>query len=73
MRKCGLNYQMDTLHIAYSNQYFDSNEYTCDVINIWLQFEMQNFESFINLDDFPMFSKPIKQKVQTFAQKKCFH
>jgi hypothetical protein len=65
--KCGLDYQMDTLHIAYSNQYFEPIEYTCDVKNIQLQFETQIFKSFINLDDYPMLSKPIKQ-VQTLAK-----
>jgi hypothetical protein len=73
MPKCGLNYQMDTLHIAYSIQHFDPIEYTCDVINTQLQFETQNSKSFINLNDFPMLLKPIKQEVQTFAKKMCFH
>ncbi len=31
MGKCGLNYQMDTLHIAYSVKHFEPIEYTCDV------------------------------------------
>jgi inhibitor of KinA sporulation pathway (predicted exonuclease) len=61
MCKCGLNYQMDTLQGAYSNQHFDPIEYTCDVMNTLLQFKMQNFKSFINLDDFIMLSKLIKQ------------
>jgi hypothetical protein len=37
-----------------------------------LQFETQKFKSFINLDDYPMLSKPIKQ-VQTLAKKIHFH
>jgi len=61
MRKCGLNYQMDTLHNAYSNQHIDPIEYTCDVMNTLLQFEMQKTKSFINLDHFLMLSKLIKQ------------
>jgi hypothetical protein len=31
--KCGLNYQIDPLHIAYSNQHFEPIEYVCDVKN----------------------------------------
>ncbi len=72
MCKCGLDYQMDTLHIAYSNQHFETIEYTCDVKNTQLKFEMKNSKSFINLDDYPMLSKSIKQEVQTFARKYVF-
>jgi hypothetical protein len=32
--KCGLDYKMDTLHIAYNNQHFEPIEYKCDIINI---------------------------------------
>jgi hypothetical protein len=38
-------------------------EYMCDVKNNQLQFETPNFKSFLNLDDYLMRSKPIKQKV----------
>jgi hypothetical protein len=31
MCKCGLDYQTNTFHIAYSNQHFEPIEYTCDV------------------------------------------
>ncbi len=31
MFKCGLNYQMNILHIAYNNQQFEPIKYTCDV------------------------------------------
>ncbi len=47
MCKCGLNYQIDLLHIAYSNQHFEPIESTCDVKNIQFQFETQNSKSFI--------------------------
>jgi hypothetical protein len=57
MCMCGLDYQTDTLHIAYSNQHFEPIEYTCDIRNIQLQFETQKSRSFINLNDNP---KPIK-------------
>jgi hypothetical protein len=60
MCKCGLDYQMDTLHIACSNQHFEPIESTCDIRNTQLQFETQNFQSFINLDDHTILSKPIK-------------
>jgi hypothetical protein len=60
MCKCGLDYQTDTLYIACNNQHFELIEYKCDIRNIQLQFETQNFKSFIGLDDYPMFSKPIK-------------
>jgi hypothetical protein len=57
MCMCGLDYQTDTLHIAYSNQNVEPIEYTCDIRNIQLQFETQKSRSFINLNDNP---KPIK-------------
>jgi hypothetical protein len=44
MCKCGLDCQMDTLHIACSNQHFEPIEYTCDIRNTQLQFETQNFK-----------------------------
>jgi hypothetical protein len=52
--------QTNTLHIAYINQNFEPIQYTCDIKNIQLQFETQNSKSFINLNDNPMPSKPIK-------------
>ncbi len=67
MFKCGLDYQIDLLHIAYSNQHFEPIEYTCDVKNTQFQFETQNSKSFINLDDYPMLSRPMKQEMQTLA------
>jgi hypothetical protein len=36
------------------------NQLNIHVINTQLQFETQNSKSFINLDDYPMLSKPIK-------------
>jgi hypothetical protein len=33
MFKCGLDYQMNILHIAYNDQHFESIEYICDVKN----------------------------------------
>jgi hypothetical protein len=63
MCKCGLDYQMDTSRIACSNQHFEPIEYTCDIRNTQLQFETQIFKSFINLDDYQMLSKTIKQEM----------
>jgi uncharacterized FlaG/YvyC family protein len=71
--KCGLDYQIDPLHIDYSNQHFELIECACDVRNIQFQFETQNSKSFINLDDFLKLSKPIKQDIQTLAQKIHFN
>jgi hypothetical protein len=73
MCKCGLNYQIDILHIVYSNQHFEPIEYTFDVKNTQFQFETQNSKLFINLDDYPMLSRPMKQEMQTLAQKICFN
>jgi hypothetical protein len=44
MFKCGLYYQTNTLHIAYSNQQFEPTKYTCDVKNIHcnLRFKILN-------------------------------
>jgi hypothetical protein len=72
MCKCGLDYQIDPLHIAYNNQHFEPIEYTCDVRNTQFQFETKNSKSFIKLDDYPMLLKPMKQEMQTLAQKICF-
>ncbi len=60
MCKCGLYYQIDPLHIDYSNQHFEPIEYACDIKNIQFQFETQDWKSFINLDDYQMLSKPMK-------------
>ncbi len=60
MCMCGLDYQTNTLHIAYINQKFEPIEYTRAITSIQLQFETQNSKSFINLNDNPMLSKLIK-------------
>jgi hypothetical protein len=39
--KCALDYQMDTLHIAYNNQHFEPIKYICDVKIIQLPIETQ--------------------------------
>jgi len=41
MCKCGLEYQIDLLQIAYSNQPFEPIKYRCDVKNTQFQFETQ--------------------------------
>jgi hypothetical protein len=71
--KCGLDYQIDLSHITYNNQHFEPIEYACDVRNTQFQFETQNSKSFVNLDNHLMLSKPMKQEMQTLAQKKRFN
>jgi len=39
MCKCGLDYQIDPLHIAYNKQHFEPIEYAYDVKNTQFQFE----------------------------------
>ncbi len=67
-----IRYQIDLLHIAHTNQHFEPIEYTCDVWNTPFQFETQNSKSFINLDDYPMLLKPMKQEMQNTCPKNKF-
>ncbi len=70
MFRCGI--PNESLNIIYNNWHFEPIEYTCDVRNTQFQFETQNSKSFVNLDNHLMLSKPMKQEMQTLAQKICF-
>jgi len=63
MFQCGMNFQSIPLHIVYSFQHFEPNEYVNGLSTYTFIFQMNDPKVHKNLDGFPSFSELMMPKL----------